>query len=116
MLKSILVAIVLVAGVVTVSAKNVPTVAEKLPSELKEVITDALDYPKHAQSSFTEGDVWLKICVSDDATLRVVDMSATNPELGEYVKTKLSTLSLPNTPCKKGKEYFLKVSFDLIKK
>lgn len=118
MKNSVVVLIVaLIFGLTTIaSAKKLPTVAEKLPANLKEMITDNLDYPKDAKAQLLEGDVWMKICVSDESTLNVVDISSTNPNLGEYVKKELSSLYVENPGCKSGHVYYLKVKFDLTNK
>lgn len=100
----------------TVSAKMLPTVALKVPNQLKEVITKQLDYPSELSSTFTEGYVAMKICVDENSALKIVDLSATNPALGVYVKNELSSLKIDNPGCKANQVYFLKVKFDLVNK
>ena len=106
--------VALVFGLSTiVIAENPPKVAEKLPVNLKELITENLEYPKDIQEQMLEGDVWMKICVSDESAIKVVDISSTNPELGVYVKNELSSLYVENPGCESGKIFYLKVKFDL---
>ncbi len=100
----------------TVSAKNLPAVAAKLPSDLKEAITQEIDYPDFADESMTEGEVWMKVTVTKDDKVKIVDLSATQPELGEYVEQELSDLYIPNSGVQSGQLYFLKLEFDLINK
>jgi len=118
MKNSVVVLIVaLILGLTTIaSAKKLPTVAEKLPANLKELIAENLDYPNQAKADLMEGDVWMKICVSNQSTIKVVDISSTNPELGVYVKNELSSIYVENPGCKDGQVYFLKVRFDISNK
>ncbi|MDA3892830.1 MAG: hypothetical protein PF517_14305 [Salinivirgaceae bacterium] len=100
----------------TVEAKKLPAVAAKLPVQLKGVITENLSYPSGALNQYLEGDVWMKICVTDESKIKVIDLSSTNPELGVYVKKELSSLYVDNPGCKAGQVYYLKVKFDLTNK
>lgn len=97
-----------------IHAKKLPTVAAKLPNELKQVISEQLQYPKDAQNQYIEGVVWMRICVTEASAIKVVDISATNQELGEYVKKELSSLYIEKPGCKSGKVFYLKVKFDLL--
>ena len=103
----------MLAGLTVLNAKSLPTVATKVPNQLKEVVADHLKYPTQARKNNLEGDVWMKICVDDASKLKVVDISATNQELGEYVKKELSSIYVDNPGCKAGQVYYLKVKFDL---
>lgn len=111
---SVVVLLFLFVGTLSLQAKKLPTVAAKLPNHLKEVITDQLNYPDKARHDYVEGEVWMKICVNEASVLRVVSISATNPELGEYVKKELSSLYVENPGCKAGQVFYLKVKFDLL--
>lgn len=114
-MKSLLtLAVILGVGFTTaLHAKKLPTVAAKLPTNLKETIAENLDYPKKAEMSLIEGDVWLKVCVTEESVIKIVDLSATNPLLGEYVKKELGSLYVENPGCQAGQVYYLKVKFDL---
>lgn len=115
MKKVVLIVVVLVFGLTSmVGAKKLPTVAAKLPANLKEVITQNLEYPNDAETKYLQGDVWMKICVTDASEIKVIDLSSTNPELGVYVKKELSSLYVDNPGCKAGQVYYLKVKFDLL--
>lgn len=106
--------VVLAIGLTTsVSAKKLPTMAAKLPTTLKDVITENLNYPFETKSENLEGDVWMKICVNEESKIQVIDISSTNQELGVYVKKELSSLYVNKPGCKAGQVYYLKVKFDL---
>lgn len=109
----VIIVVAMLSFTTVVSAKEPPAVAAKLPSQLKEVISENLNYPRNAKSQNLEGDVWMKICVTDDSRIKVVDISATNQELGSYVKEELSSIYVDNPGCKAGQVYYLKVKFDL---
>lgn len=98
----------------TMYAKKLPSVAVKLPSELKQAITDQLQYPDYAKDNYIEGVVWMKICVTDASTIKIVDISASNQELGKYVKKELSSLYIEKPGCKQNQVFYLKVKFDLL--
>ena len=68
----VMMALMLIVSVLTVQAKKVPAVAEKLPAQLKEAITEELAYPDFAVNNYIEGDVWLKLCIAD-SKVRVVE-------------------------------------------
>lgn len=113
---SIILTLLLFVGVTVMQAKKLPTVATKLPNHLKEVISDQLNYPDEAEDNYIEGEVWMKICVTEASVIRVVDISSTNQELGTYVKKELSSLYVEKPGCKAGQVFYLKVKFDLIEK
>jgi len=107
--------VVIALGLTTaVSAKKLPAVAAKLPSDFKQEIAKHLDYPKSAVNDRIEGEVWMKITLNENSIVRIVDLSATNPELGEYVKSELTNLKIENTSFQAGNVYFMKVKFDLL--
>ncbi len=110
----ILVAAFLGAGVA--NAKSLPNVAEKVPANLKQEIADNLKYPQFAQENQIEGDVWLKLAVTEDSQLKIVELSATNQELGNYVKQELADMMTTGTNQSFKNLYYLKVKFDLISK
>jgi hypothetical protein len=110
----LVVAVAMMIGVSTLSAKELPAIAEKLPSNLKKEIVNHIDYPTFAKNNLIEGEVWIKVSVNENSEMKVVDLSATHPKLGEYVKKELASLSIENSGCKEGQVYFLKVKFDLL--
>ena len=110
---SILSIVLLLLCVTFTSAKTLPVPAQKLPKELKEQIVKQLDYPKQARNELIEGDVWIKVCVDENSKVKIIDLSATDPQLGEYVKKELSSLHVENPGCSPGQEYYLKVRFHL---
>ncbi len=97
-----------------VSAKKLPAVAAKLPADFKQEISKHIDYPDFAKNKMLEGEVWMKVTLDKNSTVRIVDLSATNPDLGNYVKQKLSDLSIKNTSFQSGNIYYMKVKFDLL--
>ncbi len=112
-------AVFMIIGIVaislsTVSARSLPAVAAKLPSDLKEAITQEIDYPNFAEENMIEGEVWMRVTVTNDDKVKIVDLSATQPELGEYVEQELSDLYVGNSGVQSGQVYFLKLEFDLI--
>lgn len=114
---SLIAAILFVAGVSAVSAKKLPAVkAAPVPSNLKTEITKHINYPEFAEENGIEGDVWMKVTVDLNNQVRVVDLSATNPDLGKYVKEELKDLFVENSGVENGQVYFLKLKFDLLTK
>lgn len=89
-------------------------VASKLPVNLKIAIIDKLSYPTYAQDLNLEGQVYMRLCVCDENTVKIVGLSATNAYLGEYVKHELSDLYVKNPGCESGQVFLLKVNFDLL--
>ena len=98
----------------TVNAKSLPSVAAKLPANLKEEITRNLDYPSFAAKNQVEGEAWMKVCVTEESKVRIVDLSATNQELGVFVRKQISNLQVETPGCKAGEVFYLKVTFDLL--
>ncbi|MFA6401680.1 MAG: hypothetical protein WCX31_08655 [Salinivirgaceae bacterium] len=97
----------------TVSATNSPKEAVKLPVDFKKEIAKHLKYPKFAKENLIEGEVWMEVTLDGNSKVKIIDLSATNPELGEYVKDKLSDLTIEKTNFIVGTSYYLKVKFDL---
>ena len=115
MRKAIVLMVAVTIGLTTaVSAKNLPAAAAKLPTEFKQEITKHIDYPNFAKENSVEGEVWMKVTLDENSTVRIVDLSATNPELGEHVKAELADLKIKNTNVQAGNVYFMKVKFDLL--
>lgn len=113
--------VLLLVGIVAISltglnAKNLPSVAAKLPASFKDAITHEIDYPSFAKENQVEGEVWMKVTVNDDSKLRIVDLSSTQPELGKYVEKELANLTIENSGVQSGQVYFLKVAFELTNK
>lgn len=98
------------------SAKNPPVVAAKLNIDLKHEISSKIYYPLFAEDQQIEGEVWLKLCVDNEFKIRIIDLSATDPALGRYVRESLTDLFIKNPNCSTGEEYYLKVKFDLLSK
>ncbi|MDA3892941.1 MAG: hypothetical protein PF517_14870 [Salinivirgaceae bacterium] len=115
MKKAIVLLVAVTLGLTTaVSAKKLPAAAASLPADFKQEITKHIDYPNFAKENFVEGEVWMKVTLDENSTVKIVDLSSTNPELGEHVKKELSDLTLENTSMKVGSIYFMKVKFDLV--
>lgn len=107
--------VALVFGVATVSAINPPAAnAALLPADFKAEISKHIDYPDNAKETGIEGEVWMKVTLDENSTLQIVDLSATNPELGAHVKSELKNVSIKNTSFIAGNVYFMKVKFDLL--
>lgn len=114
MRKAIVLLVAVTLGLTTaVSAKKVPTVAAKLPADFKQEISKHIDYPKDAQADYIEGEVWMKVTLDENSMVRIVDLSATNQDLGNHVRKELDKLKIENTSFKNGNVYFMKVTFDL---
>ncbi len=97
------------------NATNPPAVAAKLPTEFKAEVASHIDYPDFAKDNLIEGEVWMKVTLDENKTVQIVDLSATNPELGEYVKEELTDLTIEDSSFPIGNVYFMKVKFDLLK-
>ncbi|MGE4289808.1 MAG: hypothetical protein AB7E36_14075 [Salinivirgaceae bacterium] len=95
----------------SVSAKRLPTAAAKLPEAFKHKIEKSIDYPKEAVENGLEGDVWLKVCVNEESRVKIIDLSATSPELGEHVKKELGSLYVNNPGCMAGETFYVKIRF-----
>lgn len=89
-------------------------VASKLPVGLKQAVVDKLIYPSYAQKNNLEGQVYMRLCVCDENTVKIVGLSATNPYLGKYVKRELLDLYVKDPGCAPGQVFLLKVDFDLL--
>lgn len=89
-------------------------VATKLPKGLKDAVIEELSYPTYAQMRNLEGQVYMRLCVCDENTIKIVGMNATNPYLGKYVKKELADLYVKDPGCKPGQVFLLKVDFDLL--
>jgi len=114
MKKLVVLVVVLTLGLTTaVSAKKLPVEAAKLPADFKQAIADHLTYPKFAKNNMLEGEVWLKVTLDENSTVKIVELSATNPDLGEYVQNELADLTIEKSSFKAGNIYFLKVKFDM---
>lgn len=110
--------VLVLAGVVVLSisglnAKNLPAVAAKLPADFKEAITQQIDYPDFADENQIEGEVWMKVTLTKDSKLRIVDLSATQQDLGKHVQKELANLTIDNSSAEPDKIYFLKVAFEI---
>lgn len=115
MKKVIVLMVAVTLGLTTaVSAKKLPSAAAKLPADFKQEITNNIDYPDFAKNNRVEGEVWMKVTLDENSMVKIVDLSATNPKLGEHVKKELSNLSIENTTFETGNIYFVKVKFDII--
>jgi len=101
-------------GIASVNAKNLPAEAAKLPANFKQEIVEKLHYPHFAKNNYVEGEVWMKVTLTDQSEVKVIDLSATNQELGDYVKKELSNFCINDKDFPIGKAYYLKVKFDLI--
>lgn len=89
-------------------------VASKLPAGLKTAVIEELSYPSYAQRHNLEGQVYMRLCVCDENTVKIVGLSATNPYLGKYVKEELADLYVKDPGCEPGQVFLLKVNFDLL--
>lgn len=111
----LIIAGLLLAGSTLTSAKNSPTVASKLPDVIKEAINDKMDYPKYSKNNGIEGEVWMRFVVTNESKLEIIELSSTHPKLGDYVNDELKDFYIADGIKYKDSEYYLKVSFDLIK-
>lgn len=115
MKRSIVLLVAVTLGLTTaLSAKKLPSVAAKLPADFKQEITKHIDYPKAAQDDLIEGEVWMKITLDENSKVRIVDLSASNQQLGTHVRKELADLKIENTSFQNGNVYFMKVKFDLV--
>ena len=116
MKKVIVLMVAISLGLTTaVSAKKLPSAAEKLPKEFKQEIINNIDYPEFAIDKMIEGEVWMKVTLDESSKVKIVDISSTNPELGKYVVTELNDLTIKSKSLQQGNIYFMKVKFDLMK-
>lgn len=89
-------------------------VATKVPTGLKNAVTNELFYPKDAQDKNLEGQVYLRLCIDENSYVKIVSMNATTPYLGEYVKKQLASTYVKKPGCEPGQVYLMKVNFDLL--
>jgi hypothetical protein len=114
MKKLVVILVAITLGLTTaVSAKKLPAAAAKLPVDFKKEIASHLSYPSFAKENMVEGEVWMKVTLDENSAVKIVDLSATNPELGSYVKNELSDLTIVGTSFQAGNVYFMKVKFEL---
>ena len=95
----------------SVNAKRLPSTAAKWPASFKHTLAKPIDYPNAAAANGLEGDVWLKVCVNEESRVKIIDLSATNPELGEHVKKELGSLYVNNPGCMTGETFYVKIKF-----
>ncbi|MBI9068022.1 MAG: hypothetical protein JEZ09_12065 [Salinivirgaceae bacterium] len=115
MRKVVVLMVAITLGLTTaVSAKKLPTTAAKLPADFKQEIAKQLDYPKYAKDNLIEGEVWMKVTLDENSEVRIIEMNATNPHLGDYVKKELSNKKIENVNFPLGHVYYMKVNFDLL--
>lgn len=89
--------------------------AENTNSVLKQEIAKGIEYPKFAKDNLLEGTVWLQVSVNEESKIEVVYWSATNVELGQYVKKQLKDITVSNASIEKGKMHNMKFKFELNK-
>jgi len=98
----------------TIFATNPPPVAAKLPSDFKQEIAKHINFPSFARSNLIEGVVTMRLTLDDSSMVRIIELDSSNPELGEYVRTELSDLTIKNTSFQPGNIYYMKVRFNLV--
>lgn len=114
MKKLIVILVAITLGLTTaVSAKKLPAAAAKLPADFKQEIASHLNYPNFAKENLVEGEVWMKVTLDENSAVKIVDLSATNQDLGAYVKEELSGLTIEKSDFVVGSIYFMKIKFDL---
>lgn len=113
MKKVLVVVSVLVFSVVSLSAKTISGNATLLPEDFKSAIVKHIEYPQTAVKSYVEGEVWMKVTLDENSKVRIVDLSATNEELGNHVKNQLADVKIENTSLFAGNIYLMKIKFDL---
>lgn len=115
MKKALIILVVLALGLPTISmATNPPPVAAKLPVDFKQEIAKHIDYPSFARDNAIEGVVTMRLTLDDSLMVKIVELDASNPELGKYVKQELSDLTIRNTSFQPGNIYYMKVRFNLV--
>lgn len=116
MKKSVLTLAAVILGMVTmVNANNPLSEVESAPNNFKSEITKNIEYPDFAQENSIEGEVWMKVTVDENSLVKIVDLSSTNPELGSFVQSELSNVTVEKSIIEAGNIYFMKVKFELIK-
>lgn len=103
-----------ILAVSSIQAENAPSKASSLPAPLKRKIVKSIDYSGFTEQHKIEGDVLLKFALSDESTLEIIDLSATNQELGNFVKKELASMKIKNSALKSNQTYYLKIKFDLL--
>jgi hypothetical protein len=115
MKKLVVLLVAITLGLTTaVSARELRYVDQKLPVEFKKAISKHLHYPEYAKRNNIEGEVWMQVTIDENCKVKIVDLSATNPELGSYVIEELSDLCVKNSKIIAGDVYMLKVKFDIL--
>ncbi|MFA6402230.1 MAG: hypothetical protein WCX31_11500 [Salinivirgaceae bacterium] len=115
MKKLVVLLVAITLGLTTaVSARELRYVDQKLPVEFKKAISKHLHYPEYAKMNNIEGEVWMQVTIDENCNVLIVDLSATNPELGSYVIKELSELCVKNSKIQAGDVYMLKVKFDIL--
>jgi len=115
MKKLVVLLVAITLGLTTaVSARGLHYVDQKLPVEFKKAISKHLHYPEFAQMNKIEGEVWMQVTIDENCKVQIIDLSATNPELGNYVIEELSDLCVKNSKILAGDVYMLKVKFDIL--
>lgn len=115
MRKVVVLLVAVTLGLTTaVSAKKLPTVAAKLPADFKAEVAKQIEYPDFAKDNNIEGEVWMKVTLDENSVVRIVDLSATNQDLGKHVRKELANKKIEDTSFKSGDVYFMKVKFDLV--
>lgn len=111
---ALLLTLALAFGFTTISAKKLPAVATKLPTEFKQEVASHISYPDFAKNDMIEGVVTMEVTLDDNSKLRIVDLSSSNPALGKYVQKELSNLIVTDTNFQPGTIYIMRVRFDLL--
>ncbi len=112
-MKKVITVVAVVFGLVNmVSAGTEAKVAEKLPAAFKNQISKQISYPSFAEEAGLEGEVWIEVSVNENNVLEIVDLSATNQELGQHVKDQISNVMIKKANVEPGKVYIMKVTFD----
>ena len=89
-------------------------VATKVPTGLKDAVTNQLLYPQLAKNQNIEGQVYMRLTVDENYKVKIVAMNATTPLLGKYVTKQLASTYAKNPGCKPGQVYMMKINFDLL--
>lgn len=95
-------------------ATNPPATEAKLPSDFKSEISKHITYPNDLRKSSVEGVVTMRITLTENSNVKIVELSSTNPDLGDHVKKQLSDLCIKNTSLQSGNIYYMRVRFNLI--
>lgn len=92
---------------------EVKKVATKVPQGLKDAVLKQLSMRAH--HLYKEGQVYLRLTVDENCNIHIVEMNATSPSLGDYVKKQLASTYVKNPGCKAGQVYIMKVDFNIPK-